>query len=175
MTHTLLPNPTCGWRCWRAGEAMKVLLTRESVVCVDAHQPPLLLLFACLLSLWLDRFSCAWTQHREEWALLTEHCERETHKHVRGSDRVYEPSDRKNEKGRVLSREIRRNPGAEEKVQRRWAIRSFVFLIFVLHDGRSPFFFFLLVFLSMVLQSALWKYSPVGITRSWFTDCSHDF
>lgn len=22
-------------------------------------------------------FSCAWTQHREEWALLTEHCERE--------------------------------------------------------------------------------------------------
>lgn len=56
MTHTLLPNPTCGWRCWRAGEAMKVLLTRESVVCVDAHQPPLLLLFACLLSLWLDRF-----------------------------------------------------------------------------------------------------------------------
>lgn len=90
----------------------------------------------------------------------------ETHKHVRSSDRVYEPSDRKNEKGRVLSREIRRNPGAEEKVQRRWAIRSFVFLIFVLHDGRSPFFFFLLVFLSMVLQSALWKYSPVGITRS---------
>lgn len=84
------------------------------------------------------------------------------HKHVRGSDRVYEPSDRKNEKRRVLSREIRRNPGPEEKVQRRWAIRSFVFLIFVLHDGRSPFFFFLLVFLSMVLQSALWKYSPVG-------------
>lgn len=84
---------------------------------------------SCQLDFWclsavIGSHTGSWMRHGQEWHPDTRErkrvCLKSPHrKHVFDSHHVCVPAARKDEKGRVFPGEVRRNPGAEEKVQRR--------------------------------------------------------